>query len=182
MNEKPTARRADAVRNRARLLEAGERLMRESRPIGPDAVAKEAGVGVGTFYRHFPTVGEFATELLAADIEQVAGSAGELLTAAPPPDALRRWIELLSQLVTRKDLVASALSSEAALADASPMRLVAALQQILEAGQEAGLMRSDIKAENLMLLVVGAVTTRAKLGEVHDLDAVIDLIVTATRP
>src|ERR1700758_251439 len=91
--------RADAVRNRERVLEAAKVVFSAGGPDASlEAVAKRAGVGIGTLYRHFPTREALFEAVYRREVDQLAELAERLATEAAPVDALRRWLHANVQL------------------------------------------------------------------------------------
>ncbi|MGY3424146.1 AcrR family transcriptional regulator [Bradyrhizobium sp. F1.13.4] len=85
--------RADAVRNRERVLEAAKAVFNAGGPEASlEAVAKRAGVGIGTLYRHFPTREDLFEAVYRREVEQLSELAEQLKNAKDPVDALRRWL------------------------------------------------------------------------------------------
>src|ERR671930_145288 len=85
--------RADAVRNRERVLEAAKVVFSAGGPEASlEAVAKRAGVGIGTLYRHFPTREALFEAVYRREVEQLSDLAEQLKEEAEPLDALRRWM------------------------------------------------------------------------------------------
>src|SRR5437879_6401556 len=103
--------RADAHRNRQRLLEAARRAFASGSPVVTlEAIAREAGVGIGTLYRHFPTREALVEAVYRAELSRLCDSAGELLAAAHAPDAaLRSWMDRFAEYVATKREMADAL-------------------------------------------------------------------------
>src|ERR1700716_76712 len=85
--------RADAIRNRERVLEAAKIVFSAGGPDASlEAVARHAGVGIGTLYRHFPTREALFEAVYRREVEQLSDLAEQLKTAANPVEALRRWL------------------------------------------------------------------------------------------
>src|ERR1035437_4616869 len=89
----PPALRADALRNRARLVEAAKRVFASDGDFGPEAGARAAGVGIGTLYRHFPDRNDLAAAVYEDELDRVADSAHELLNTETPAHALSHWMD-----------------------------------------------------------------------------------------
>src|SRR3954453_2940127 len=108
-----TARRprADAVRNRERVLEAAKSVFSAGGPEASlEAVARRAGVGIGTLYRHFPTRETLFEAVYRREVEQLVELAEELKSAAAPVDALRRWLRSNVEFVATKKGMLAALA------------------------------------------------------------------------
>ena len=150
------SKRSDAVRNQQTLLAAAAEVFVAS---GVDApirqIAAKAGVGVGTFYRHFPTRADLITAVYRHQIEECA-QAGPALLAGPdtPFEALRRWIDMFTDFLVTKHGLADALRSDdatfATLHGYFLERLGPVAEQLIEAARAAGEIRPDISAYELM--------------------------------
>src|SRR5437667_12711041 len=101
--------RADAVRNRERVLESAKAVFSAGGPDASlEAVARRAGVGIGTLYRHFPTREALFEAVYRREVQQLGELAEQLKDAAAPVDALRRWLRANVELVaTKKGMIAS---------------------------------------------------------------------------
>src|SRR6202040_3900403 len=101
--------RADAVRNRERVLEAAKAVFSAGGPDASlEAVARRAGVGIGTLYRHFPTREALFEAVYRREVEHLADLADQLRNAAEPVDALRRWLRSNVEVVaTKKGMLAA---------------------------------------------------------------------------
>jgi AcrR family transcriptional regulator len=104
--------RADAERNRIRLMEVAKAAFTE---VGPDValeeIARRAGVGIGTLYRHFPTRDALLAEVYRHAVEQLAETAEHLSATHPPVEALREWMRLFVDYIATKQVIAPALSA-----------------------------------------------------------------------
>lgn len=106
------APRADAQRNRDRLLATAKTAFADK---GADAsleeIARDAGVGIGTLYRHFPTRDALIEALYSAEVEQLVQSADALMRAKPPADALRAWLLMFVDYIVTKNNMAEVLKT-----------------------------------------------------------------------
>ncbi|MGG5819937.1 TetR/AcrR family transcriptional regulator [Falsiroseomonas sp. HW251] len=152
--------RADAIRNRERVLEAAKAVFsRGGTEVGLETVAREAGVGIGTLYRHFPTREALYEAVYRREVDQLADLARQLAAEGPPLDGLRRWMQALIEFVATKKGMASAL----ALAAHKPPELMAhttgrmqdAIAILLGPAAEAGEVRRDIGPPDLLRAVIG---------------------------
>lgn len=150
------ARRADAQRNEQSLLAAAAAVFVRS---GIDApireIAAEAGVGLGTVYRHFPTRADLVIALYRHQVEACADAAPDLLKSADSPvAALRRWVDLFVDFLVTKHGLAAALHSDQAGFDALHAyfldRLVPACAQLLDAAASTGAISPAVDAYALM--------------------------------
>jgi AcrR family transcriptional regulator len=157
-DETPT--RADARRNRERLLAAAlEVFAREGTDVSLDVVAKSAGVGIGTLYRHFPTREALLEAAYRNEVAQLC-DVEELLRERPPDGALEEWMTRVVEYAVVKRGISGALRSLAAsgsdIYDDTRRQMLAALSRLLEAGIEAGTIRPDADPEDV-LHAVGAI-------------------------
>src|ERR1700739_4709523 len=144
--------RADAVRNRERLLEAAKAVFSAGGPDASlEAVARRADVGIGTLYRHFPTREALFEAVYRREVEQLSELAEELKSEAAPVDALRRWLRSNVEFVATKKGMATALAPAAGppseLTAFSFERLTKAIGMLLERAVAAGEARADITPE-----------------------------------
>ncbi|WP_439358211.1 TetR/AcrR family transcriptional regulator [Bradyrhizobium sp. DASA03007] len=152
--------RADAVRNRERVLEAAKLVFSAGGPEASlEAVAKRAGVGIGTLYRHFPTREDLFEAVYRREVEQLSELAEQLKNAKDPVDALRRWLRSGVEFVaTKKGMMAAlalAVQSGSELHAFSFDRLTKATGSLLDRAIAAGEMRADISAEDLLRAFFG---------------------------
>ena len=162
--------RADARRNYERLLEvAAEAFAEHGEGASLDDIAKRAGVGTGTLYRHFPTRQALLEEAYVDRIETIAARAGEIAARLPPGDALVEWLNELGvgmiQVRGLRALLGSTVtdgSSAAATVCAGTMK--AAATRLVEAAQREGTLRSDVDPVDVLRLAHG-VATAAELAD-----------------
>src|SRR5436190_3340227 len=141
--------RADAVRNRERVLEAAKDVFSAGGPDASlEAVAKRAGVGIGTLYRHFPTREALFEAVYRREVEQLGELAEQLKSEARPVEALRRWLRSNVEFVATKKGMAAALALAAHgstdLHAYSSDRLTKAVGALLDHAVAAGEIRADI--------------------------------------
>ena len=150
--------RADAQKNYEHLLEVGRDVVAEH---GADAsmrdVARRAGVGIGTLYRHFPTREALLEALLRQSFDAITGKAQELDTAGQPGDALVTWLrEMVALTHSHRGVIASmtaALADEASALHASCVSLKSSGARLLARAQAEGQARTDIDGTDLLALV-----------------------------
>lgn len=149
-------KRSDARRNEGALLEAAATVFVRSGVEAPiREIAKEAGVGLGTVYRHFPTRSDLVLAVYRHQVEACAQAAPRLLTSlTSPSDALRAWVDLFVEFLVTKHGLAAAMQSAGdsfdALHDYFETRLVPAVGSIIKAATEAGELRPGVGAFELM--------------------------------
>jgi AcrR family transcriptional regulator len=150
-----TGRRADAEQNREKIVEAARTALTRSSDATLNSIAKQAGVGQGTLYRHFPTREELLVAVYRVDLRDLLDAAPEFLTSYPPDEALRRWLDRLAGYGRIKHGAAEAVHA-ATRADLSAeyyAETVAVIGRLLAAGQQAGVLRPDADAEDVLFLV-----------------------------
>jgi AcrR family transcriptional regulator len=119
------------------------------------SIAKRAGIGQGTLYRHFPTREALVLEVHRRDVAELVDAAPALLAAHPPQEALRLWLDRLADYGQIKRGLAGAFhtATYAQLAGEGYGPVINAITVLLDAGKQAGAVRKDIEAEELLLLV-----------------------------
>ncbi|MDH2428913.1 helix-turn-helix domain containing protein [Sphaerisporangium sp. TRM90804] len=152
--------RADARRNRDRLLDAAVRAFSHDGPdVTLDAIAKDAGVGIGTLYRHFPTREALIEAAYRNELARLCDAVPGLLESAPPDEALRAWMDRFVDYMTTKRGMADALRAVIATGGDpyahSRDRLVDALTTLLRAGAAARTVRPDADPIDVLTLLSG---------------------------
>jgi len=151
--------RADAVRNRERVLEAAKAVFSAGgSEASLEAVAKRAGVGIGTLYRHFPTREALFEAVYRREVEQLGELAEQLKTAKDPVEALRRWLHSNVEFVATKKGMLAALAlavQNSELYAYSLDRLTKAVGSLLTRAVAAGEIRDDISPEDVLRALIG---------------------------
>lgn len=153
--------RADAQRNRDRLLDAAAaQFAARGTDSSLEAIAKAAGVGVGTLYRHFPTKDALLAAVYRQEVEQLHAAAAELLRTEPPDEALAHWLDRFVGYAATKRGMGEALralvNSRTGIGIDVRALLLDAIETLLQAGVAAGSLRSDIEPADV-LRATGAV-------------------------
>ncbi|MER5890962.1 TetR/AcrR family transcriptional regulator [Streptomyces sp. NPDC001941] len=179
--------RSDARRNRERLLEAARAAFATGDgAVALEAVARKAGVGIATLYRHFPTREALVEAAYAAELDDVTRAAHTLLAEREPAAALRAWTDHYASFVTAKHAMMSALRAGGASGGistpATRARLTAAIAAILEAGAATGSLRADVDPGDVTAMLLGVFLSTAAIGAPERVDALLDLLVDALRP
>jgi AcrR family transcriptional regulator len=154
MNTVDKTMRADARRNRERLLEAAAELFAsEGTDVSLEAVAKRAGVGIGTLYRHFPTRDALIAETYRNEVAHVSDGAADLLASLPPDQAMEEWLERFIAYAAAKRGMAEALKqltvSREELFPEARRRIGETIDTLLRAGVEAGTIRADVTSDDV---------------------------------
>jgi AcrR family transcriptional regulator len=153
--------RADARRNRDKLLSVAVAAFSEpDDEVTLETIAKRAGVGIGTLYRHFPTREELVAAAYRHEVERLCDAVEQLQQEMPPDAALREWMERFVDYVAAKKGMAAALQSvvtaDSRLFADTYAQIVAALTALLRAGIDAGTIRPDVDAEDVLRAMRGA--------------------------
>ena len=182
--------RADAQRNRDRLLEAAVRAFSPAGSLaGPeaslDAIAKDAGVGIGTLYRHFPTRDALIEEAYRNELARLCDAAPLLQESLPADAALRAWMDRYVDYMTTKRGMADALRAVIASGGnpyaQSRDRLVGAVTRLLEAGAAAGLLRSDVAPLDVVTSLSGVSLAAGDPSQREQAGRLLDLLMDALR-
>lgn len=148
------AERSDAARNRAVIIEAARELVAEPGGLKLSVVARRAGVGQGTLYRHFATRDELVRALYDREIDDLVALAHALLGEHAPDVALERWFAQLAEYARIKHGVIAAVEASVwqDISGQTMGKLAGALTALLEAGREQGVLRGDVDARDVILL------------------------------
>jgi AcrR family transcriptional regulator len=153
--------RSDARRNRERLLEAATAAFTaaDARPVSLESIARDAGVGIGTLYRHFPSREVLVEAVYRAELAEVAAAAGQLLERCPPKAALRCWMDRYASFVAAKRGMAESLAAmvDSGAVEPSQTRasIVGAVDMLLRAGADDGSLRCDVRADDVVSSLLG---------------------------
>ncbi|SDL27763.1 TetR/AcrR family transcriptional regulator [Nonomuraea jiangxiensis] len=185
MNMRDRQPRADARANRDRLIEVAARTFaREGAGASLKGIAKEAGVGIGTLYRHFPTRESLIEAAHTSELARVCESADDLLATMPPDEALRAWLGRWVTYLTAKHGLAQALrataaSGEDAVAFPGARALaLAAVDRLLDAGVRDGTLRQGVEPLDVLVAAHGAALAAMDPGQVVRL---LDYLMDALR-
>ena len=179
--------RADALRNRQKLLAAAKASFGE---VGPEAsldeIARRAGVGIGTLYRHFPTRDALVEAVYRHEVEQLASSADRLLEDLPPGEALREWLRLFVDYLAAKKVIAAALGpaggGTTALYASSGDMIRGAVGKLIARAKTSGDVRADIEPPDLMQAQAGLAYNYGNPGWKRSALRLVDIIVAGLRP
>jgi len=183
-HERPV--RSDAHRNRQRLLEVARRSFSSGGDrVTLEGIAREAGVGIGTLYRHFPTREALVEAVHRAELTRLCDSASELLATQEPDAALRAWMDRFADYIATKREMADALrtviASGAITWSQSREQMSAAVQLMLDAGAAAGTLRDDVRAEDVVASLVGTFLACKQPQQRDQARRMLDLLVDAVR-
>jgi AcrR family transcriptional regulator len=154
--------RADAARNRARLVEAARELFLAAAPdaeVSLEQVAKAAGVGIGTLYRHFPTRLDLLEAVYREEVDGLRQASERLAADHAPLEALELWLEVFADYAATKKHIfhelVEATGRDSELMTHSRATMTAAAEKMVGGAQDAGAIRKDITALDVIRLVGG---------------------------
>ena len=184
--ESPRKPRADAVRNRERVLEAAKAVFSTGgAEASLEAVARTAGVGIGTLYRHFPTREALFEAVYRREVQQLADLAEQLKQEAEPMDALRHWMRSNVRFVATKKGMLEALALVAykntELFSFSFDRLTRAVGGLLDRAIAADEIRADISPEDLFRALVGMCYMHDQPGWQASVLRLVDVFIDGLR-
>ncbi|MBZ8133126.1 TetR family transcriptional regulator [Afifella sp. IM 167] len=178
---KPMRRpRADSVRNRDRLLQAASEVFRtRGGQATLEGVAREAGVGIGTLYRHFPTREALFEAVYRREADQLAELSERLAREEEPVAALRAWMHANIRMIATKQgmltALALAVDKSSEVYTYSYSRLTGAIGLLLGRAVAAGRIRDDVKADDILLTLVGMSLVRSQPGWEEDVIRLADM-------
>jgi len=178
--------RADSLRNRERLLVTARDVFSAG---GPDAslegVARAAGVGIGTLYRHFPTREALFQAVYKREVDQLVDLATSLAAEQSPLEALRRWLHgFIGMVATKKGMLAAlapAAGSSSELYADSTARLTRSIKDLMAKAVAAGQIRDDIAPEDAMRAVIGICYAPEQAGWQGTVVRLVDVFVDGLR-
>ncbi|WP_344238541.1 TetR/AcrR family transcriptional regulator [Kribbella hippodromi] len=150
------------------------------------AIANEAGVGIATLYRHFPTRESLVDAVYQDQVSRLTAGTCELLAELDPPAALRRWMDLFGAWIATKNgmlntLLAMIESGEIAHAH-TRTELLGAIDDLLEAGRTSGQLRTDVSAEDIAAALIGIFTVANSPQHEAMATRLLNLLMDGLRP
>lgn len=178
--------RADARRNRDAVLAAAAEAFAAAGVQAPlEDIARAAGVGVGTLYRHFPTREALVFGVYSREVEQLAASAAVLAADREPAEALREWMRrFVRYAATKRGLVGmlhTMVQDDTELFDRAKEQIAAAAGMLLRAAVDAGQIRADVSAEDLTRSMSGICMVGGRAGEPDCAGRLIDIVYDGLR-
>lgn len=179
--------RADAVRNRERILDvAKEAFARAGATASLDEIARQAGVGPGTLYRHFPTRDALLEAVYRTEVEKLAAAEQRFTLERPPVDALRAWMLLFVDYIAAKKLIAPALNASvggpAKVFEASHARIWDAIRALVERAIASGDIRPDLDPLDLLRALIGVANVATSPDWQQSARRLVDILITGSRP
>ena len=186
---KPARRkpRADAQRNRVRVLEAAKQAFtRHGGNASLDDIAKDAGVGAGTLYRHFPTRDALIEAVYRTEVEKLAAAEGKFAASLPPLEALRAWMLLFVDYIEAKHIIAPALNTYAGgaskLYESSRAQVSGAIDALVKRAIQSGDIRKDIEPFDLLRALIGVSSAGSGPDWPQSAKRLVDILITGSRP
>ena len=188
-NRSTTARkpRTDAVRNRERILEVAKAAFtRQGADASLDEIAKQAGVGAGTLYRHFPTRDALIEGVYRNEVEKLAAAAGRFAETMSPIEALRAWMLLLVDHIAAKHIIAPALNSivggPSRLYEGSRSLIQGAIDELVKRAKRSGDLRRDLDAFDLLRALIGVSHVGSGADWQQSARRLVDILIAGSRP
>jgi AcrR family transcriptional regulator len=178
--------RADAQRNRERILEVAKQAFTRAGPNASlDDIAKEAGVGPGTLYRHFPTREELLEAVYRIEVEKLAAAAQRFAETMPAVEALRAWMLLFVDYIATKKIIAPALNaavgSPSKVVEASYAPIHEAIGALVKCAIKNGDLRKNVEAVDLLRALVGVAYLESSPDWQQSARRLVDILVAGSR-
>jgi AcrR family transcriptional regulator len=181
--------RADAQRNYAKLLSAASAAFLESGAddVSLEEIARRAGVGIGTLYRHFPTRQALLEAVYLDQVEALRARADELLGSGSPAEAFAAWLHALVAFSSTKRSLTSAmvatLSKDSDVLSMCSKLIRESADALITQAQQAGVLRADVNSTDVVRLVHGvSMVTEVAPGDPGQADRMLALILDGLRP
>jgi AcrR family transcriptional regulator len=179
--------RADAERNRERILEvAKEAFTRFGADASLDDIAKQAGVGPGTLYRHFPAREELLQAVYRSELEKLAAAEQKFAQTMPPIEALRAWLLLFVDGIATKQLIAPALNTLVGdpkkVFEASYAQVHEAIRALVKRAIRSGDIRKDLDPLDLLRALVGVANVATSPDWQQSAKRLVEILITGSRP
>jgi AcrR family transcriptional regulator len=179
--------RADAERNRVRILQvAKQEFTRSGINASLEEIAKKAGVGPGTLYRHFPTREELLVAVYRSEMEKLAAAARKLADSLSPVEALRAWLLLFVDAVATKQIIAPVLAALVGdpkkVFEASHGQIHEALRALVKRAVKSGDIRKDLDAVDLLRAIVGVANVATSPDWQQSARRLVEILILGARP
>jgi AcrR family transcriptional regulator len=179
--------RTDAQRNRERILEvAKEAFARSGASTSLDDIAKQAGVGAGTLYRHFPTRDALLEGVYRTEVEKLAAAERKFAQSMPPIEALRAWMLLFVDYIATKQITAPALNTivggPSKVYEASRAQITGAIHALVKRAIESGDIRRDLEPFDLLRALIRVSNVASSPDWQQSARRLVDILITGSRP
>ena len=182
----PRKSRTDAQRNRERILGvAKEAFTRFGASASLDDIARQAGVGAGTLYRHFPTRDALIEAVYRSEVEKLAAAGRKFSETLPPIEALRGWMLLFVDHMAAKQIIAPALNSvvggPSRLYESSRSLIHGAMDALVKRAIKSGEIRKDVDALDLLRPLIGVFFVDSGPGWQPSARRLVEILITGSR-
>jgi AcrR family transcriptional regulator len=179
--------RVDAQRNRERILEvAKEAFQRSGANASLDDISRQACVGAGTLYRHFPTREALLEEVYRTEFEKLAAAEKEFAETKPPIEALRAWMLLFVDYIATRQIIAPALNAsigeDCRDFETSGARILSAINSLVGRAIKSGEIRSDLDPLDLLRALVGVSNVASAPDWPQSAKRLVEILITGSRP
>jgi AcrR family transcriptional regulator len=179
--------RTDAQRNRQRILEVAKEAFTQSGANSSlDDIAKDAGVGAGTLYRHFPRREALLEAVYRTEVEKLAAAERKFLQTMPPMEALRAWMLLFVDYIATKKIIAPALNTlvggPSKVFEASGAQIKGAIHALVERAIKSGDLRPDLDPLDLLRALIGVSNVASGPDWPQSARRLVDILITGSRP
>jgi AcrR family transcriptional regulator len=179
--------RTDAQRNRERILEvAKEAFTRSGANASLDDIAKDAGVGAGTLYRHFPTRDALIEAVYRTEVEKLAAAERKFTESMPPIEALRAWMLLFVDYIATKQIIAPALNTfvggASKLYECSRAQVQGAIDALVKRAIKSGDIRKDLDPFDLLRALIGVSNVASTPDWQQSARRLVDILIIGSRP
>jgi len=179
--------RADAQQNRVRILDvAKEAFTRSGANASLDDIAKEAEVGAGTLYRHFPTRDALIEAVYRTEVEKLAASEKKFSETLSPIEALRAWMLLFVDHIATKQIIGPALHSlvggPSKLFEGSRAQIQSAINSLVNRAIKSGDVRKDLEPFDLLRALIGVSHVASGPDWQQSARRLVDILITGSRP
>jgi AcrR family transcriptional regulator len=183
----PRKPRADAQRNRERILEIAKAAFTESGTnISLDEVARKAGVGPGTLYRHFPTRDALLEAVYRTEVEKLAAAQRIFSETKPPIEALQAWMLLFVDYIATKQIIAPALNTmvgcSSKLFEASGTLIREAIHALVSRAIQSGDLRPDLDPLDLLRALIGVSNVASSPDWPQSAKRLVQILILGSRP
>lgn len=179
--------RSDGLQNRERILAvAKEAFAKSGANASLEDIAKRAGVGPGTLYRHFPTREELLKAVYNAVVEKMARAGQEFAETLPPVEALRAWMMLFVDFIAEKQIIAPVLNAlvedPQKLIEASYRQIQKTIHALVKRAVESGDIRNDLDPLDLLRALVGVANVASCSDWQQSARRLVDILILGSRP
>jgi len=184
---RPRKPRADAQRNRIRILEiAKDAFTRSGANISLDEVARQAHIGAGTLYRHFPTRDSLLEAVYRTEVEKLAAAERDFAKSMPPVEALRAWMLLFVDYFATKQIIAPALNKivgrPSKLFETTGAQIKGAINALVQRAIESGDIRPDLDPLDLLRALIGVANVASGPDWAQSAKRVVHILILGSRP